>query len=80
MLPVGGLIIGHYSTLLARWVYEGDVLVLVDLFGHEIPEPINELATKRCSIENFSKELKNLDKSRIEDLKEKSDFYFNFFR
>ena len=44
---------------------------LVDLFGHEIPEPINELATKRCSIENFSKELKNLDKSRIEDLKKK---------
>lgn len=77
-LPSGGVIIGHYSTLLARWVYEGDVLILVDLIGHEIPEPINELATKKCSVENLSKELKNLDKSRVEDFKVKSDYYFNF--
>lgn len=77
-LPSGGIIIGHYSTLLARWVYEGDVLLIVELEDHDIPEPIQELATIKCSFENVAEELKNLDKTRVEEFKEKSDFYFNF--
>lgn len=76
--PSGGIVIGHYSTLLARWVYKGDVLILVDLVDHETPESISELATKNCCVENLSKELKNIDKSRVEDFKVKSDYYFNF--
>lgn len=77
-LPSGGVIIGHYSTLLARWVYEGDVLLLVELEDHDIPGPIQELATIKCSFDNVYKELKNLDNTRVEKFRLKSDFYFNF--
>jgi hypothetical protein len=77
-LPSGGIIIGHYSTLLARWVYEGDVLLLVELEDHVIPEPIRNLATSVCQITEFSRVLTQNVKRDVYELKELSDYYFNF--
>ena len=77
-LPSGGVIIGHYSTLLARWVYEGDVLLLVELEDHDIPEPIRNLAISVCQINEFSRVLAQNVKREVNELKELSDYYFNF--
>ena len=77
-LPSGGLVIGHYSTLLARWVYEGDVLLLVELEDHDIPEPIRNLANSVCQITEFSRVLAQNVKRDVNELKELSDYYFNF--
>ena len=74
----GGIVVGHYSSLLARWVYEGDILIIVELEGHDIPESIQNLATDICPPENLAKCLKKLDYSKLEDLRMESDFYFNF--
>lgn len=76
--PTGGVVIGHYSTLLARWAYEGDSLILIDLKGHEIPQLLKDLSTKICSVKDLYFELKNLKAYDKEELKNKSDFYFNF--
>ena len=74
----GGIVVGHYSSLLARWVYEGDALIIVELEGHNIPEPVKKLATIICYPENLAEDLKKLDYSKSEYLRSKSDFYFNF--
>lgn len=76
--PSGGIIIGHYSTLLARWVYEKDLLFLVELKGHKIPESIENLAHTICTAKQLDKEIRKLDESKKETLKKRSDFYFNY--
>lgn len=76
--PSSGVVIGHYSTLLARWVYEKDMLFIVELDGHEIPEPVEKLAYRKCTVESLSGEMKKLNKSKLELKKKESDFYFNY--
>lgn len=76
--PSSGLVIGHYSTLLARWVYEKDLLFIVELNGHETPEPLEKLAYRKCIVESLSEEIRKLNKSKLELKKKESDFYFNY--
>ncbi len=80
IIPVGGIVIGHYSTLLLRWVYEGDKLFLIPLKGHIIPNYLKELATAICSPIELLDALKSnqIGKNKLTDFKERSDYYFNF--
>lgn len=80
ILPVGGVVIGHYSTLLVRWVYEGDKLYLIPLNGHKTPDYLEELATAICSPTDLLDALKNdeISKDKITDFQQRSDYYFNF--
>lgn len=76
--PTSTLIIGHYSTLLARWVFNNDTLIAIQLDGHDIPEPIQNLATSVCQITELSDVLAQDVKRDANELKELSDYYFNF--
>ena len=79
-LPSSGVVIGHYSSLLARWVYEGDKLYLIKLKGHKIPDYLKNLSQEVCNISDLTYFLSDIPKDTNKKicLKEKSDFYFNF--
>lgn len=80
VMPVGGPIIGHYSSLLVRWVYEGNKLFLIPLKGHTIPDYLVDLSTAVCFPAELMELLnkKDLGKGQQNELKERSDYYFNF--
>lgn len=76
--PRGVMVIGHYSSLLARWVYNEDTLILIKLDGHEIPKTIVNLATSVCAISEFSNILSKKKVKSQNELKLLSEYYFNF--
>ena len=61
LMPVGGIVIGHYSSLLVRWVYEGDKLFIIPLKGHTIPDYLEDLSTAICSPSELVGVLNNSD-------------------
>ena len=52
--------------------------MLVELEDHDIPEPIRNLATSVCQITEFSRVLAQNVKRDVNEMKELSDYYFNF--
>lgn len=79
--PVAEVIIGHYSTLLARWAYEGKKIILIELDGHDIPLILKKMSDATIAIDKLTKELiqsmLSLEKS-LQDNQLRANYYFNF--
>ena len=80
-LPVGSAVIGHYSTLLARWSYEKCPVIIVKLEGHKTPKTLDDLSYGKCKVnvlEDILLGCEKLNYDKLNEFKDLSNFYFNF--